>query len=116
MGVASEIEKKVLDYLLVTPKALAIFVASFLSGHLWIFVIKAFRKRTKASNLMESKTGRVAIGLIWMASVSAVIYMVRFRDMSFEYDKIMIIAIPTIVTALFLQLIVFVTFLLIGDK
>ncbi|KTC22065.1 hypothetical protein AO390_04005 [Pseudomonas marginalis ICMP 11289] len=116
MGVQSKIEEKILEYLLATPKALAILAASFVSGHLWIFVIKAYRKRTKASHFVESKTGRTAVGLLWMAAVLFVIYVSRFRDLSFDYEKILIICIPTIIVSLFVQLVIFVLFLVVGDK
>ncbi|WP_160292685.1 hypothetical protein [Burkholderia gladioli] len=106
-----------LDYVLATPAAIAVLVASFLSGHLWLFIIKNLRKkRTTGHQLVESVTGRVALGLLWLTAVLFFVYIFRFKDCSFEYGKILLVFIPTIIFGVFFQLLIFAAYLIFGDK
>ena len=117
MAIEKSIEKEVLEYLRETPKAMAVVVASFLSGHLWVFVITTFvRSKTKNNKLILSLTGRTAIGLFWLTSTLVPIYRLNFGDFAFEYDRILQVAIPTTVTGLFVQLVLFGLFVIFGDR
>ena len=117
MAIEKSIEKNVIDYLRETPKAMAVIVASFLSGHLWVFVITAFvRSKTKGNGMMQSVTGRTAIGLFWLTGILVPVYRMKFGDFAFEYDRILQAAIPTTVTGLFVQLILFGFFVIYGDR
>lgn len=116
MSVETEIKTKVLEYVLRTPLAMAVVIASFLSGHLWLFIIKAVRKRTAGNKILESKTGRTAFGMLWLALIMCPIYMIKYGDVSFELEKIMALVLPSIVFAAILQLIILVVYLVLERK
>lgn len=111
-----EIYKKLLEYLLTTPKALAVLIASFFSGHLWSYILAAYvRKSTKGSPIMNSKTGRTSIGFVWFVGILVPIYVAVYRDLSFEYEKILHIVLPTIVLGLFVQFLIVILFFYFGE-
>lgn len=117
MPIEKSLEKDVVQFLHETPKALAVVVAAFFSGHLWVFVITAFvRSKTKGNGMVQSLTGRTAIGLIWLTGTLVPIYRIKFGDFAFDYDKILQVTIPTIVTGLFVQLLLFAMFVCLGDR
>ncbi|MCA7927871.1 hypothetical protein LGM45_02405 [Burkholderia cepacia] len=117
MSAEGQIEQKVLNYVLATPAALAVLVASFLSGHLWLFIIKNVRKpKTAGNQIFESKTGRVAIGLLWLTGVLLFVYIIRFKELMFDYQRILDVCIPTIIFGVFFQLLILVAYLKFGDK
>ncbi len=109
--------EQVLDYLRQTPKAVAVLVVSYLSGHLWVFIITAFfRSRTRGDQLLKSVTGRTAVGLLWFASLLVPIYLLRFGGLHFEYANILELTVPTLVAGLFFQLLVFIICVRFGDR
>lgn len=117
MPIEKDIKNDIGQYLHNTPKALAVVVAAFFSGHLWVFVITAFiRSKTKGNGMMQSPTGRIAIGLIWLTGVLVPIYRLKFGDFEFDYENILQIIIPTIVIGLFFQLLLFSLFVCLGDR
>ncbi|MCI0560052.1 MAG: hypothetical protein MN733_16305 [Nitrososphaera sp.] len=116
-GMERGLQTDLLEYLRDTPKALVVVVASFISGHLWVFMITAFiRSKTKGNNLLQSTVGRTTVGLIWLTGVLVPFYCLKFREFSFDYERILQIAIPTVVTGLFIQLILFAIFVSFGDR
>jgi flagellar biosynthesis protein FliQ len=105
------------DYLAQTPKALAVLVVSYFSGHLWVFMITAFfRSRTRGDNLLRSVTGRTAVGLVWFTSILGPFYFLKFGALTFEYANVLDLAVPTLVIGLFVQLLVFVACVRFGDR
>ncbi|NTW70419.1 MAG: hypothetical protein HGB23_11365 [Chlorobiaceae bacterium] len=117
MAIEKSIEKEVVDYLRETPKAMAVVVVAFLSGHLWVFVITAFiRSRTKGNKMVQSVIGRTAIGIVWLTGILVPLYCMKYGDFGFEYDRILQVAIPTTVTGLFIQLFLFIIFITVGDR
>lgn len=106
--VATAIGEHVLDYIKQTPAASAVLVASFLSGHLWVFVITAFfRSKTKGDQHLKTITGRTALGVLWFAAMMTPIYFVKFRTLDFAYTNMLEVTVPTLVVGLLVQLAVF---------
>lgn len=89
---------------------------SFFSGQLWAFVLTAFRSKTRGNKLIESFWGRVAIGVIWFTAVCVPMYLFKYRDVDFQYDRLLQIAIPTVVTGMLVQLIFFALFVCFGNR
>ena len=105
------------DYLKQTPKAVAFFVMSYFSGHLWVFVFTAFlRSKTKGNKLLLSMTGKTAIGLLWFTSTLALIYRFKFGAFNFEYLNMLDVVIPSLIAGLVVQMFVFTLFVTFGDR
>jgi hypothetical protein len=116
-GPEQQIVEQVSEYLKQTPIAVGVIVMSFFSGHLWVFIITGFlRSKTRGNKLLESRSGRTAIGVLWFTGVSAPLYVYRYHNYNFEYRNILEIAIPTLVTGLLVQLIIFALFASFGDR
>ena len=112
-----QIQQQILDYLRQTPLALGILVMSFFSGQLWAFILTAFiRSKTRGNKFIESILGRLAMGIIWFTAVSVPIYLIKFGNMDFQYERILQIAIPTLVTGMLAQLMLFALFAYYGDR
>jgi hypothetical protein len=110
-AVATAIQKQVTAYLAATPKAAGLLVMSFFSGQLWVFIIMAFlRSSTRGNKLIQGPTGRTAVGLAWHGTVLVPIYLFKFHQYDFDYQRILEVVIPTIVTGLLIQLIIFAFF------
>lgn len=106
-----------LDYLKKTPKAVVVFVVSYFSGHLWVFVLTTFlRSKTRGNKLLQSKTGKTAVGLLWFAPVLALVYWMKFGEFNFYYAHILSVVIPSIMVGLIVQLFVFTLFVTFGDR
>lgn len=117
MTIEKNILEKLMEFFSDTPKAMAVAVVAFLIGHLWVFVITTFvRSKTKGNRMLSSPASRVTIGLAWLTAIFIPLYRFSFGDYAFEYDKILQIVIPTIVFGLFAQLILFIIFLVFGDR
>ena len=88
-----EIWKKVIDWLLTTPKALALLVFSFFSGHLWIFIITTYFKTSKKGNkYLKSIYGKIAVGVIWFTIIDLPIHLFRngnIIDINNIFDNIL---------------------------
>ncbi len=116
-GVAREVQEQLVDYLTTTPKAGAVLTMSFFSGHLWVFIVTAYlRSNTRGNKLLESLPGRTAVGIFWFTAVLVPIYWSKFREVNFEYARILDVVIPTIVAGMMLQLVVFAFFAYFGDR
>ena len=115
--ITKAIEQQALGYFKETPKAVVVVVMSFFSGHLWVFIVTAFlRSKTRGNRLLESRLGRTAVGMFWFTGVLVPLYLLKFGAYDFEYQRILDIVIPTLVTGMFLQLIVFAFFARFGDR
>jgi hypothetical protein len=96
------------NYLRATPQAIAVLIVAFLSGHLWVYIITAYlRRNTKGNRLLQSTAGRIAIGMAWLAVVMIPVYFTEYGTWPADYGNILAIVIPTIVLALFAQVVIF---------
>lgn len=110
-NIESTIGQKVIEFLEKTPIAVAVPFFAFLSGQLWVFIIIAYvkssQKGNKALQTIASKTG---LGVCWFTFIMVPIYVLKHGGVNFEYPMIIDLTIPTIVGALFFQVIVFALF------
>jgi hypothetical protein len=82
--ISSEIEKKIIEFLVATPKALALIILSFFSGQLWFFVlITYFKSNAKGNKYLNNYYSKLAIGIIWFIIVNLPIHFIRI---GFEID------------------------------
>ena len=116
-AVKKTVEQQLLDYLKETPKAVAVLVMSYFSGHLWVFIITAFlRSKTRGNKQLQSVTGKTTVGLLWFTAVMLLVYLLKHGEYNFGYSRILDVTIPTLVTGLLLQLIAFALFVIFGDR
>lgn len=106
----------VLDYLRQTPKAVGVLLASFFSGHLWVFMVLAIRTKTRGNTFLQPPIGRTALGLCWFTMIHLPLYFAKFRELDFKYNKMMQLAIPTVLFGLAIQVVLFAVFVRYGDK
>jgi hypothetical protein len=115
--VKDEVAKQVIDYLKGTPQVLGFLFMAFASGHLWAYVITNFVKAKKGGNKeIRSITGRLSLGLVWLASNLIIVYGFVHHSWPRNYAEILELMIPTIVLGFFLQLIVFTVVLIFGER
>jgi hypothetical protein len=117
VSLAKTAQVQFLEYLKQTPKALAVLIMSYFSGQLWVFIIAAFlRSKTRGNKLLQSTAGKTAVGLLWFSGILAPVYWLKFGNLGFEYAGILEVAIPTLVSGMFAQLVVFALFVALGDR
>ena len=104
----TEIESKVFSYILNTPSALGTIAISFLSGHLWAFIIITyFKKGKRGKSFLNAKTGKTAIGLLWFSIIILPIYYISNETLNIEYEKLLDSVVTTLLFGLALQAIIF---------
>ena len=109
-------ERQIIDFLRKTPIAVAALFFSFISGHLWVFIIFSYCKKNKKGNSqLQSKVGRTAIGLAWFMFVMVPIYLLQYNNLKFNYTNLVDIVLPTLVLGFFFQVIVFALFAKFGN-
>lgn len=114
--VVSVVLDEAIEYLKATPKAAGFLFMSFMSGHLWAFMVIAHRSKTKGNDLLKTIHGRTAIGLLWFSFILVPTYFLKFRGYDFKYDQVLDSLIPVVILGLFLQLIVFLVFVFFGER
>jgi hypothetical protein len=115
--IAHEVEDHVLQYIRETPKAVLVLFASLMSGHLWVYVITVMRgANTRGNKQLQSYLGHTSVGLGWFSVVLVVLYCCKFRRLDFDYANILELAIPTVLTGLFIQFVVIAVFVRFGGR
>ena len=100
--------QKIVEYLLVTPKALALVVSSFLSGQLWVFVLFSYYKKTsKGSAYLNNKYGKTALGACWFCCFLVPIYLLKFRTLKVEAENVFAVVLESILMGALIQALVF---------
>ena len=101
-----EIGKKVLEWLLATPKALAILICSFLSGQMWFFIIVTYLKTTnKGNTYINNKVAKTVMGLLWFSMINLPIHLLR-HGAEISYDNIFSSYLYTLLYGFVLQAII----------
>lgn len=74
-----KIQAKLLEYIVTIPQLLFAAALSFLSGHLWIWVIYAYYfNSTRASKYLNNWAAKTALGVFWYAITLLPIYFYKF--------------------------------------
>lgn len=74
-----KIQAKLLEYIVTIPQLLFATVLSFLSGHLWIWVIYAYYfNSTKASKYLNHWAAKTALGVFWYSITLVPYYFYKF--------------------------------------
>lgn len=82
------IQEKIISWLLITPKALAILVCSLFSGQLWFFVIVTyFKARNKGNTYINNILAKTVIGVLWFSLINLPIHLIR-NGISVTYENV----------------------------
>jgi hypothetical protein len=74
-----KIQAKLLEYILTIPQLPFATALSFLSGHLWIWVIYAYYfNGTRASKYLDNWAAKTALGAFWYAIALLPIYFCKY--------------------------------------
>lgn len=74
----TEIQEKIISWLLATPKALAILAVSLISGQLWFFVIVTYCKTKSKGNIyLNNIYSKTAMGFLWFSLINLPIHLIR---------------------------------------
>lgn len=74
-----KIQAKILEYIITIPQLLFAAAMSFLSGHLWIWVIYAYYfNGTRASKYLNNWVAKTALGAFWYILALLPIYCFKY--------------------------------------
>jgi len=109
MEIDEELNKKALEFLVKTPKAMLFCIFSFFSGQLWVFIIITYLKKTKKGNkYLDKFYSKLGIGSFWFLVISSPFYIQKYHVFNFDFLKFLDIFCNTLMLAVFLQLLVFI--------
>lgn len=101
-----------LQFLTSSPYITCTVALSYISGHLWVYIILSYFSK-KERKILYSLIGRLSLGLMWFAAVLIPAYIIRFKSVNIIGEQLFEILITVLVIALALQLIIlFVVFFL----
>jgi len=71
--------EKLAELVISTPKLLIACGSSFLSGHVWLWLIYAYlKKTTKGVTHLQGVWAKTGLGMIWNALILFLIYIVKY--------------------------------------
>lgn len=114
--VVSIVLDKITEYLKTTPKAAGFLFMSFMSGHIWVAMTVAYRKKTKGNKPLETIHGRAAIGILYFAFILTIFYLIKYKQYDFQYEQAAECLTPTIIWGFAIQFIVSVLFVFLGER
>jgi len=102
------IQKKIIEYIVDTPKLLGFAAVSFMSGHLWCFLITTyFKKGKKGNTLLNNKIGKTSLGAFWNALIFLPYQLYINGTLRIEWQHIMDLIIATMLIGMVLQVLFF---------
>ena len=114
---SGSIEGLLLEHLAETPKAMGALAVSFVSGHLWYFIVTTFiRSKTKGNPVLKEIVGKTGLGLLWFSLILILCYWWKHGKFDFAYQGMLEITIPVLVFGLAGQLVIFCLFVIFGDR
>lgn len=105
---SDHIIEKIFNYLGKRPLAGFAVVMSFFTGHMWLYALSIIERPKKQ---LKSVIGRIAVGLLWFTVVMAPFYVITYGEYTFKEEKVLQIAVPSVILAMILQAIVIVILL-----
>lgn len=111
-----EIQKKALEYILTIPQLLLLVVASFFSGHFWVYFIQVNKSNRKGEKILTNKYTMTGIGLIWNMFFLLPLYIWK-HGWTFEVEgSILQIMIFSVILSGFMQFIISVILVRLNSK
>ena len=107
----NEIQKKAIEYIIQTPKLLGFVIVSFLSGHLWYFIITTYIKvGRKGNTLLNNKIGKTTIGAFWNVLVLMAFYMITQKIITITWEQALEVVFATLLIGMVIQILIFAFF------
>ncbi|MBE0395183.1 hypothetical protein ILP74_06800 [Citrobacter amalonaticus] len=104
-----EIEKTILRYILATPQAIGFLFFSWLSGHLWAYVVFTyFQNKKHAKGFFDSKLGKTALGILWFTLIGAPFYCLKNKRLTVDYNLLLDLTYSIVMVSLFIQAVIFI--------
>jgi hypothetical protein len=102
-----KIKEFIINFLISTPKAIAILFFSFFSGQVWAYlIITYFKSKTKGNAILNNKYTKTGVGLLWFIIV-AMPYNLYMHGAKVNFENIIQHSIICILIGATLQAIVF---------
>ncbi|OEE34435.1 hypothetical protein A1QO_07915 [Vibrio genomosp. F10 str. ZF-129] len=107
--IPDEIIQTVITFLVGSPKVLATLVLSWISGHMWSYIVFTyFREKNKSEGFFDGWLGKTALGLFWFSLIMLPIYYLVHASFTIEYENILSVLITTILYSYVVQAIIFI--------
>lgn len=88
-----------------SPYLLVPFILSFISGHMWSYIILShFTKKER--KILCSKVSRISLGLLWLALVLIFTYAITYRTFEVNIDNLKNIIFTALIISFALQAII----------
>lgn len=81
-----QVTKKALEYLVKIPQLLLLLIASFFSGHFWVYFIQLRKSDKKGEKMLINKYTITAIGLLWNILFLFPLYLYKY-GFKFEVEQ-----------------------------
>lgn len=105
---ANEVIKKGFEYILATPQAIAFFFFSWVSGHLWAYVVFTYcQKKENSKGFFDGHTGKVTLGVLWFTIVGAPFYCLKNDRITVDYALLLDLSYSIVMVSLFIQGVIF---------
>jgi hypothetical protein len=102
------IQEAILDLLVQTPALLIFLVSSFFSGHLWLYMLfTLLLGRTRYPALMNSRWGKISIGIPRMALVFLMLNLLNYHTFDVTLDHIQALTAAVIAYSFSMQILLF---------
>ena len=107
--IPDELIENIVTFLISTPKVLVAIVFSWVSGHLWSYVLFTyFRDKTKSIGFFDGWMGKASLGILWFALIIVPInYMVN-DTFNIEYENILKVIYSVVLYGFVLQAFIFI--------
>ncbi|RFS78124.1 hypothetical protein D0U00_15215 [Leclercia adecarboxylata] len=106
---ASEIIKKGVEYILVTPQAIVFFFFSWISGHLWAYVVFTYcQKKENAKGFFDGNIGKMTLGVIWFTIIGLPFYYFVNKKFTIDHLALLDLSYSIVMTSLFIQGLIFI--------
>jgi len=88
-----QLGEKLAELIISTPKLLIACGSSFLSGHIWLWLIYTyFRNNSKGATHLKGAWAKTGLGMIWNVLILFIIYIVKYGfDVNVENNILSII-------------------------
>ena len=88
--VEKQLGEKLAELLISTPKLLIACGSSFLSGHVWLWLIYCYlRNNSRGVTHLKSVWAKTGLGMIWNALILFIIYIIKYGFDTNVEDKIL---------------------------
>lgn len=87
-----------------SPQLLTLFVGSYFSGNLWIYLFFTyFKKSSKGKSIIDTFMGRITLGLFWFIIFYLPIYFFKYGINDTNGDNLLSIIYITVLSGGFFQ-------------